>query len=174
MDSTNSFIWTVSDTSRIGPHAFKTLHHTHTRRVGKSHECLHHLCKLQVSFQRRALPPSHLIRGDCSEGSDPTSLFTELHVVILSQCEGIRTLEIPAPYYGDRLRRQFPPSSRVLTLALFWENWSFPGFSNALWCIPEPRVFPTPRHFPAQGFLTLLLLPCRYFFGNGDFYETAM
>ena len=33
--------------------------------------------------------------------------------------EGIRTLEIPAPYYGDRLRRQFPPSSRVLTLALF-------------------------------------------------------
>ena len=33
------------------------------------------------------------------------------------------------------------------------ENWSFPGFSNALWCIPEPRVFPTPRHFPAQGFL---------------------
>lgn len=33
------------------------------------------------------------------------------------------------------------------------ENWSFPGFSNALWCIPEPMVFPTPRHFPAQGFL---------------------
>ena len=32
-------------------------------------------------------------------------------------CEGIRILEIPAPYYGDRLRRQFPPSSRVLTLA---------------------------------------------------------
>ena len=32
--------------------------------------------------------------------------------------EGIRILEIPAPYYGDRLRRQFPPSSRVLTLAL--------------------------------------------------------
>jgi hypothetical protein len=30
--------------------------------------------------------------------------------------EGIRTLEIPAPYYGDRVRRQFPPSSRVLTL----------------------------------------------------------
>ena len=32
--------------------------------------------------------------------------------------EGIRTLEIPAPYYGDCLRRQFPLSSRVLTLAL--------------------------------------------------------
>ena len=34
--------------------------------------------------------------------------------------EGIRTLEIPAPYYGDRLRRQFPPSSRVLTLAAYF------------------------------------------------------
>ena len=33
--------------------------------------------------------------------------------------EGIRALEIPAPYYGDRLRRQFPPSSRVHTLVLY-------------------------------------------------------
>ena len=33
--------------------------------------------------------------------------------------KGIRTLEILAPYYGDRLWWQFPPSSHVLTLALF-------------------------------------------------------
>jgi len=32
--------------------------------------------------------------------------------------EGIRVLEIPAPYYGDRLRRQFPPSSRPLNAHL--------------------------------------------------------
>ena len=32
--------------------------------------------------------------------------------------EGIRILEILLPYYGDRLWRQFPPSSHVLTLAL--------------------------------------------------------
>ena len=36
----------------------------------------------------------------------------------IGNMEGIRILEIPAPYYGDRLRRQFPPSSRILTLAL--------------------------------------------------------
>ena len=28
--------------------------------------------------------------------------------------EGIRVLEITAPYYGDHLRQQFPPSSRSL------------------------------------------------------------
>ena len=35
-----------------------------------------------------------------------------------NHAEGIRTLEIPAPYYSDRLRWQFPPSSHVLTLGL--------------------------------------------------------
>ena len=33
------------------------------------------------------------------------------------QAEGVCVLEIPAPYYGDRLRRQFPPSSRPLKLS---------------------------------------------------------
>jgi hypothetical protein len=45
--------------------------------------------------------------------------------------EGIRTLEIPAPYYGDRVRRQFPPSSRVRVSSLF-------VFTVALHAIPCP------------------------------------
>ena len=44
--------------------------------------------------------------------------FRLQNFLIAAAIEGIRTLEIPAPYYSDRLRRQIPPSSRVLTLAL--------------------------------------------------------
>ena len=51
-------------------------------------------------------------------------------------------------------------NDHALSTALGPEILVISRFSNALWCILEPRVFPASRHFPAQGFL-LSALPAQ-------------
>jgi hypothetical protein len=48
--------------------------------------------------------------------SKPFLQHLSFNPIVVQKNEGIRTLEILAPYYGDRVRQQFPPSSRILTL----------------------------------------------------------